>query len=378
MRKPQGARCSARLAPRFYVSCACARTRQQVTSLVSLLLLAALVLMTRAWGGRAGPTAGAAPPWACARASPLAMVGRANRTQTAGTRRIGQCVGCAAGTTGWPTTWPPVGSGRPPPTSDDAPTGLARSPPSKTLLKKHGGLGGAASSEAHEGARPVPATTTARRGSEPRATTAPAFDSEGGGPVKVGATRNRIPPVTGKPPTADPAAGAPVRQLHALAGTTHTSYETVSGRDPRRGDGSHLGAKSPAAGHAAGAHRPTASCCHRRDTHIACARNRNRPSRAIRISGFGRSGATSVGRSSVQRRPPVGHKAPCSRPCCLGTRLASPSWALACTGGMACHWCTSLAPPLCARASSPAARAGGVLLSSWLLGRKASLLAASS
>ena len=124
--------------------------------------------------------------------------------------------------------------------------------------------------------------------------------------------------------------------------------------------------------------RTTASCCHRRDTHIACARNRNRPSRAIRISGFGRSGATSVGRSSVQRRPPVGHKAPCSRPCCLGTRLASPSCALACTGGMACHRCTPPAPPLCALASSPAARAGGVLLSSWLLGRKASLLAASS
>ena len=153
--------------------------------------------------------------------------------------------------------------------------------------------------------------------------------------------------------------------------TTFVGRSSVQRRPP-------VGHKAPCSRPCCLGTRTTASCCHRRDTHIACARNRNRPSRAIRISGFGRSGATSVGRSSVQWRPLVGHKAPCSRPCCLGTRLASPSWALACTGGMACHRCTPLAPPLCALASSPAARAGGVLLSSWLLGRKASLLAASS
>ena len=76
--------------------------------------------------------------------------------------------------------------------------------------------------------------------------------------------------------------------------------------------------------------RTTASCCHRHDTHIACALEQARTlETTMRLRAGQRFAATSVGRSSVLRSPLVGHKVPGGRPCCWGTRLAPHALALA-------------------------------------------------
>ena len=54
--------------------------------------------------------------------------------------------------------------------------------------------------------------------------------------MKVGATRNRIPHVSGKPPTADPAAGAPIRQGVPSRQQSHSCWIVCGARGHRNGD----------------------------------------------------------------------------------------------------------------------------------------------